>query len=79
MILAARTRYLLVSFNNEGYIGRVEMEALLSERGPVTVFELDHKRYVGAQIGIHNPAGEKVGTVTHLRNTEFLYRVAVTA
>ena len=30
------------------------------------------QRYVGAQIGIHNPAGEKVGTVSHLRNVEHL-------
>ena len=32
----------------------------------------DSKRYVGAQIGIHNPAGEKVGTVGRLRNVEYL-------
>jgi adenine-specific DNA-methyltransferase len=28
---------------------------------------------VGAQIGIHNLRGEKVGTVSHTRNTEYLY------
>ena len=33
----------------------------------------DSKRYVGAQIGIHNPAGEKVGTVSHLRNIEYVF------
>ena len=33
----------------------------------------DYKRYVGAQIGIHNPHGEKVGEVSHLRNREFLF------
>ena len=32
----------------------------------------DSKRYVGAQIGIHNPAGEKVGEVGHLRNLEYV-------
>src|SRR5207247_79042 len=46
---------LLVSFSDEGYLMRCEMEALLSARGRVTVFERDYKRYVGAQIGIHNP------------------------
>jgi adenine-specific DNA-methyltransferase len=33
----------------------------------------DSKRYVGAQIGIHNPAGQKVGAVSHLRNTEYIF------
>ena len=32
----------------------------------------DSKRYVGAQIGIHNPQGEKVGQVARLRNVEYL-------
>ena len=31
------------------------------------------KRYVGAQIGIFNPAGRRVGEVSHLRNTELLF------
>ena len=30
------------------------------------------RRYVGATIGIHNPAGEKVGRVSHVRNTEYV-------
>jgi len=29
-------------------------------------------RYVGAQIGIHSPAGERVGEVSHLRNVEYM-------
>jgi adenine-specific DNA-methyltransferase len=36
---------------------------------------VDYKRYVGAQIGIYNPRGEKVGRVSHLRNKELLYIV----
>jgi adenine-specific DNA-methyltransferase len=32
---------------------------------------------VGAQIGIHNPAGVKVGEVSHLRNTEYLFVAGV--
>jgi len=67
--------YLLVSFNNEGYIDRAAMERMLAVRGEVRVIERDYKRYVGAQIGIHNPAGERVGAVSHLRNKEFLYLV----
>ncbi|MCS6901303.1 MAG: DNA adenine methylase [Myxococcales bacterium] len=74
-IAAVRARYLVVSFNNEGYISREDMEILLSTRGRVTTLEYDFKRYVGAQIGIYNPRGEKVGEVSHLRNKEFLYVV----
>ncbi len=75
VVMGARARYLLVSFSNEGYLGRAEMEALLAERGQVTVIEHDFKRYVGAQIGIYNPRGDKVGRVSHLRNKEYLYLV----
>jgi len=67
---------LVVSFNNEGYIGREEMEAMLAARGHVQVVERDYKRYVGAQIGIYNPQGERVGKVSHLANKEYLYLVA---
>ena len=35
--------------------------------------EIPHGRYVGAKIGIHNPRGEKVGTVGRLTNTEYLF------
>ncbi len=77
VVRAVQARYLLVSFSNEGFLTREALEALLSERGEVTVVEHDFKRYVGAQIGIHNPAGEKVGTVGHLRNKEYLFLVRV--
>lgn len=76
IVATARARHLVVSFSNEGYIAREEMEALLGTRGRVTVVEHDFKRYVGAQIGIYNPRGDKVGKVSHLRNTEYLYVVS---
>jgi adenine-specific DNA-methyltransferase len=38
----------------------------------VEVLSFDSKRYVGAQIGIYNPDGTKVGSVSHLRNQEYL-------
>lgn len=68
-----RARHLVVSFSDEGYVSREELEALLGARGHVAVLAHDHKRYVGATIGIHNPAGERVGVVSHVRNTEFVY------
>lgn len=75
VIEAIRATWVIVSFNNEGYLTRERAEQLLSARGCVTVLEHDYKRYVGAQIGIYNPSGTKVGTVGHLRNKEFLYVV----
>jgi len=72
---AIRARYLLVSFNSEGYFSREEISAMLGERGYVASVALDFKRYVGAQIGIFNPSGEKVGTISHLRNHEHLFLV----
>ncbi len=79
VIDCVRAPVLIVSFSNEGYISRQEMERYLSQRGEVRVVERDYKRYVGAQIGIHNPQGERVGQVSHLRNKEYLYLVAPAA
>ncbi len=65
-----------MSFSDEGYIDREPMEQMLATRGSVRVLANDHKRYVGAQIGIHNREGQVVGEVSHLRNTEYLYVVS---
>ena len=73
VIRGVRARHLVVSFSNEGYFTRTDMEAMLAERGEVLVLEHDFKRYVGAKIGIYNPSGERVGEVSHLRNTEYIY------
>ncbi len=76
VISALRARFLIVSFSDEGHVTRAEMEDLLSTRGRVAVFATDYRRYVGAQIGIYTPRGQKVGRVSHLRNKEFLYLVS---
>lgn len=75
LIEGIQSRYILVSFNDEGYIGERELVELLASKGHVARLELDFKRYIGAQIGIFNPAGRKVGKVSHLRNKERLYLV----
>ena len=75
VVRAVQARLILVSFNDEGYLTREQIEGVLAERGEVQVVSKDFKRYVGAQIGIHNPRGEKVGTVGRLRNTELIYVV----
>lgn len=75
---AMRARWAVVSFSDEGFLSREELTEILSRRGRVQVHERAHKRYVGAQIGIHNPAGEKVGTVSHTKNREYLFVVELT-
>ena len=67
---------LIVSFNDEGYLGRDQLVAMLSGRGEVQVIEIARPRYVGARIGIHNLKGEKVGAVGRLRNVEYLFVVS---
>jgi len=76
VVQLVRCKHLLVSFNNEGYVGREEMVDLLREKGHVGVVAIDFKRYVGAQIGIHDPSGRKVGRVSHLRNKEYFFVVS---
>ena len=63
----------VVSYNDEAWLSLDELRDMCAQRGgAVEVVGFDSKRYVGAQIGIHNPRGEKVGTVSHLRNMEYL-------
>jgi adenine-specific DNA-methyltransferase len=76
LVAAVRARYLVVSFSNEGFFTRESVVDMLAARGEVTVLETDFKRYVGAQIGIYNPKGERVGNVGNLRNKEYLFVVA---
>ncbi len=76
LVAAVRAPLLMVSYSNEGYQAREDLEQRLSAHGDVLVITTDFKRYVGAQIGIYNPAGAKVGTVSHLRNEEHIYLVA---
>jgi adenine-specific DNA-methyltransferase len=67
------TPWIVVSISDEGFHDPAAVAEKLGERGYVGALAIDFKRYVGAQIGIHNPAGERVGRVSHLRNTEWLF------
>jgi adenine-specific DNA-methyltransferase len=73
---ALDARYLVVSFNDEGYVSEEELRAILEPRGAVAVLRVDTPRYVGAKIGIYNPAGVKTGKVSHLHNQELIFVVA---
>ncbi|MBW3624899.1 MAG: DNA adenine methylase [Armatimonadetes bacterium] len=73
--LAPRVPWLLVSFSTEGHLSPVEIHEILRGAGHVESRAFDYKRYVGAQIGVYNPQGVKVGTPTHFRNQEQLFLV----
>ena len=76
LLEGVRARVLIISFSNEGYMSREDMEGMIKELYSgvkIDVIENDYKRYVGAKIGIYNPKGEKVGKVSHTNNKEFLY------
>ncbi len=79
LLTSVRADTLIVSFSNEGYLSRAELEAMLGSlwdnQARVATLDVDFKRYVGAQIGIYNPKGQKVGRVSHLRNVETVYVV----
>lgn len=69
------TPWMIVSFNNEGFHEPDRLAALLSEKGYMRFVSVDFKRYVGAQIGIFAPSGERVGEISHLRNRELVFVV----
>jgi adenine-specific DNA-methyltransferase len=78
IIQAVKAKYIVVSFNNEGYISRDEMISMLQTRGNVEVSTHAYDRYVGAKIGIHDLDGNKVGAVSHLKNKEYIFICEVT-
>jgi adenine-specific DNA-methyltransferase len=73
LIERVATPWTIVSISDEGFHDPADVAALLGGRGHVGALRIGFKRYVGAQIGIHNPAGEVVGSVSHLRNTEWVF------
>ncbi len=63
---------LVLSYNDEAWLGVQELEALCGEGREVATLAFDSARYVGARIGIFDPSGVKVGKVSHLSNQELL-------
>ena len=75
LLASIPARWLLVSVSDEGFHDVDQLGTLLSAIGYVCRIDVDSKRYVGAQIGIYSPLGEKVGTISRLRNRESLFLV----
>ena len=72
LIAGLKAKTIVLSYNNEAWISLENLIAMCAHKEHVEVLAFDSKRYVGAQIGIHNPQGDKVGSVSHLRNLEYL-------
>ncbi len=72
VIEAVPADIVVVSYNDESWVSVEELTTWCAGRGAVEVLRFESNRYVGARIGIHNPAGEKVGTVGRLRNQELV-------
>ena len=75
LITDVRAETLILSYNNESWLTKDDLIAMCEPRGSVQLIEVDFKRYVGAQIGIFNQAGQKVGVPQHQRNLEYLVLV----
>jgi adenine-specific DNA-methyltransferase len=73
VVADVRAELLVISYNNESWLSLDELCAMTAARcEDVAVLAFDSRRYVGAQIGIFSPAGQKVGRVSHLHNVEYL-------
>jgi adenine-specific DNA-methyltransferase len=72
VIQDVQARVVVVSYNDESWVSLEELRDMCSVKGAVEVLGFESRRYVGAQIGIYNPSGEKVGAVSHVHNREYL-------
>lgn len=75
LIQRAKANTLIISYNDESWITADEMMKNIRNAGyrDVRLLAFDRKRYVGAQIGIYNPSGLRVGEVKRLRNVEYVF------
>lgn len=76
LIAGVRARWLLVSFNDEGYLSPDAVRGILAARGAVRESVVRNPRYIGHRLGVYNPRGEKVGTPGPSHNHEHLFLVA---
>jgi len=72
VVKEVNARVLVLSYNDESWMGLDDLVAACQLRGHVAVLGFDSTRYVGARIGIYDPSGRPVGTPGRLRNVEYL-------
>ena len=72
VIAGVRANCVVISASNEGWLSPHDLLDMATVRGAAEILAFDSRRYIGAQIGIHNLRGERVGRVSHTRNVEYL-------
>jgi adenine-specific DNA-methyltransferase len=72
LITQLQCETLILSYNNESWLSRDQLEHICGSKGAVRVLDFDFKRYVGSQIGVYNKVGVKVSEPKHARNIEHL-------
>jgi adenine-specific DNA-methyltransferase len=71
-IAAVDAEIVVVSYNDESWVTLEQLREMCAVHGDVVALGFESKRYVGAQIGIHDPSGRRVGEVGRTRNVEYV-------
>lgn len=72
LVASVKAEVVVISGSDEGWISVAELADMASVFGTVQVLAFESKRYVGAQIGIYDLKGKRVGRPGRARNTEYL-------
>ncbi len=65
----------MLSYNDESWVSAEDLTRMLRDNDlpEVQAIGFESNRYVGSRIGIHNPQGQKVGSVRRTKNIEWLF------
>jgi adenine-specific DNA-methyltransferase len=74
-----QANYIMVSFSNEGHLGKATIVPILENKGETAWLDISYKRYVGSQIGVYNNLGQKVGQAGATHNHEYIFLVGPNA
>jgi adenine-specific DNA-methyltransferase len=69
----SRASDVVLSFNDEGFVAPTAIESMLRAWPHVLCVSVPFQRYVGAQIGVYDPSGVRVGVPGRRHNTEHVY------
>lgn len=72
LVASVKAEVVIISGSDEGWISVAQLADMASAFGSVEVLAFESKRYVGAQIGIYDLQGKRVGRPGRARNTEYL-------
>jgi adenine-specific DNA-methyltransferase len=66
---------IVMSFSDEGFLSKADIESCLSTKGWLSTIDLSYNRHIGPKIGVHNPRGEVMGAPTHGKCKEYIFVV----